>query len=438
MGKVLRRTLGGIAVAAAVAVAAPFLIPVSHFIPQLALFASEKLGQPVTIEDLRLHLLPTPRVVAHRITVGRKAQLLIGELEIEPDLVSLAFGPRTIKLIRADRVAIDEAALAIPRGMPKSRPGEPVLVHRLVLTSVRLNHSKLDLPLFHVDVELGEGLRMREARLETSDGSLRVRVEPRGDETTAIVLNGAHWTLPIGAPLIFEAIAAQGTLKGQHLDLTKIEADLYGGKLVGAAHANWGKQWQLAGTAQLAGVDLVSLQKALGKTAKLSGRLRADAAFSTRANSPALLRDALTLEGPFEVLGGVYQGMDLSRAGDLGGERRTGDATTFEELKGRVELRGQQVRLSELCMRSPKMVAGGNLEIAADKVLSGRLDISMAQTGGLVGIPVSLGGTTDEPTMRPSKGYLIGAAIGTVLLPGIGTSIGSSLGGRIEGTSDCK
>jgi hypothetical protein len=62
----------------------------------------------------------------------------------------------------------------------------------------------------------------------------------------------------------------------------------------------------------------------------------------------------------------------------------------------------------------------------------------VAQTGGFVGVPVALGGTTEDPTMRPSKGYLIGGAIGTVLLPGIGTSIGLSLGGQIERASDCK
>jgi hypothetical protein len=185
-------------------------------------------------------------------------------------------------------------------------------------------------------------------------------------------------------------------------------------------------------------VHLVPVQRALGKPAKLSGRLKADAAFSTRAKTAAELAGALVLDGPFEVLGGVYQGVDLARVGEIDREDTSADATTFEALHGRIELRGSRVRLQPLCMRSPSLIAGGNVEIAPDKSVSGKLDISVAQTGGFLGVPVTLGGTTDEVSMRPTKGYLIGAAIGTALLPGIGTSIGSALGGRIEGSSGCK
>ena len=437
MGKALRRGLGALAVATAVAVAVPFLVPISHFIPQLTLVASEKLGQPVTIEDLRLHLVPTPRIVARHITVGRRAQVMIGELEIEPDLASLVFGPRSVRRIRADRVAIDEAALRIPRGMPKSRPGE-VRVERLVLSSVKFNHSKLDLPLFDADVELDDGLRMRTARFEARDGSLGLRLAPGEAGAIAFELRAANWTLPGGAPLTFSALAAHGSFTGEELVLGKVEGELYGGRLLGRAHADWGKQWQLSGSAQLAGVDLAPMQVALGKPARLSGRLQADAGFSARAKSAADLREGLMLEGLFEVQGGIYRGLDLARAGGLSAGHSAGDTTTFEELKGKLELRGEHLRVSELCMRSPKMVAGGSVAIAPDKTLSGKLDISVAQTGGFLGVPVSLGGTTDQPSVRPTKGYLIGAAIGTALLPGIGTSIGSSLGGQIARTSDCK
>jgi hypothetical protein len=89
-------------------------------------------------------------------------------------------------------------------------------------------------------------------------------------------------------------------------------------------------------------------------------------------------------------------------------------------------------------MRSPNLVAGGTVDIAPDKSLSGKLDVSLPQTGGFVGMPMLVSGTTEEPRLRPTKGSLIGAAIGTVILPGIGTSIGSSVAGRLEGISSCK
>lgn len=437
MGKAVRSTVVGIALAVAFALAVPLLVPGSYFIPEVTRFASERLAQPVEIEDLTLHLLPTPRVIAYRISVGKNGEILIGELEIVPELHSLVVGPRSLRLVRASRVAFDESAFAIQRGIPKDRD-EPVPVRRLILNTVKFNHPKVDVPIFNLDVKLAERRRVREARFETSDGALTLVVRPHGDDTAGLQLSATHWTLPFGAPLTFDALEAQGTLRGRQLEVAKLEGELYGGRLVGAAHADWAKQLQVSGKAHLAGVDLAPLQKALGRPAKLSGRLKADAEFSTSATTAAGLRGALALDGPFEVVGGIYHGVDLSRAGELIGARRSDDATTFEELKGTLELRGERVRLNQLCIRSPKIVAGGNVDIAPDKALSGKLHIAVARTGGFVGVPVALGGTTDAPSMQPSKSYLLSAAIGTALLPGIGTSIGLTLGGQFERSSGCK
>jgi uncharacterized protein involved in outer membrane biogenesis len=438
MGRALRRTLIGVFVLAAIAIAVPFLVPISHFIPELARIASEKLGQPVAIGELQLHVVPRPRVVATGITVGKKSQITIGELEIVPELLSFVSGARSVRLIRATRVEVQQAALAIPRTMPKGEKGTPVHVRRIVLLDVTFHHSSLKLPQFDVDVKLAEGLRVARARFESRDGSLQLLVEPKGNATTAVALAAKNWTLPAGAPLMFEALAVQGMLKAGELDLPKIEGELYGGKLIGAVRAEWGKQMQLSGKASLAGVDLVPLQQALGKPAKLSGRLKADASFSMRAKTAAELRDALALDGPFEVVGGAYQGVDLSKAGDPGGQPSAGDATTFEELKGTLQVRGNEVKVNELCVRSPKVVAGGHVEIAADQTLAGKLNVSVSKTGGFVGVPVSLGGTTAAPSVTPTKGYMIGAAIGTLVMPVIGTTLGSALGSRIEGkNSSC-
>ncbi len=110
---------------AIVAAAVPLLVPVSSLIPRISAVAAEKLGQPVSIEELHLFLLPTPRVVAKGIVVGKAREAVVEELEIVPELLSLLSGPTTIRLVRAEHVALNEAALAIPAGMPKSAGDAP-------------------------------------------------------------------------------------------------------------------------------------------------------------------------------------------------------------------------------------------------------------------------------------------------------------------------
>ena len=424
----LRRTLLTAVVLLAAAIAVPFLVPLAHFIPGLERIAAATLEQPVAIEDLHLHLVPVPKLVASGIRVGRRADVTVGELEIVPELASLLSGPPTVALIRATRVELKESVLRAGRRQRHGQHGEPLNVRRVVLHDVLLHHPNLKIPRFDADVELSDGLRLARALLESRDGSMRLRVRPGGHFS----FTAKNWTLPVGAPLQFEMVELQGRVQGDEIDLPSVEGQIYGGKIAGSLRGTWGKQWAMSGNASLAGVDLVPVQQALGKPAKLSGKLKAQAEFATQPGGTVL-------QGPFEVLGGAYQGVDLAKAGDITGQAMAEDATPFEELTGKVEIRDGQVRLNDLCVRSPKMVAGGTVEISPQQALSGKLDVSVAKTGGVVGVPVSLGGTTSQPSVTASKGYLIGAVIGTVLLPGLGTTIGATAGSQLQRTgSTCR
>lgn len=396
MGKALRRTLLGAVLMLAAATAVPFLLPWSQFIPGLEREASARLGQPVAIDDLQLYVIPRPKLVASGIRIGRRAEIAIGELEIIPDLGSFFSGQRTLHLIRAARVEVQESVLRAGHRLPAGGgQGEPIAVERVLLEDVAVHHTAFSAPRFDADLALGEGLKLLQASVQARDGTVRLNVRPQGE-------------------------------------LTFVDGQLYGGKLAGSVRTTWGKQWALSGKASLDGVDLVPVQQALGKPARLSGRLHAEADFATQP-------DGLLLNGPFEVQGGAYQGMDLAKAGDLTGQAAVSDATPFEQLSGTVEVRGKQVKLEDLCVRSPKVVAGGTVLISPEQQLSGKLDVSVAKTGGFVGVPVSLGGTTSEPSYTTSKGYLIGAVIGTVLLPGIGTTLGATAASRLERSgSTCK
>jgi hypothetical protein len=432
-----RWLLVAVALAAGAALAVPFLVPVAKFIPQIAQRASASLGQPVTIADLRLHVLPTPRLVAEGVRIGKKDEVVIGELEIVPGLLSLLSGPRTIRLLRAEKVELKEAALSIPERMPKG--GEPVQLRRLLLLDVRLQHAALKLPPFNVDAQIGSGLEVETARIGTSDGVLKLLVDPDGSGRAIIKLEASRWQLPLAAaPLVFDSLKADGILTGKRLELSKIEGRQYGGTLLGSARVDWAKSWQVSGTATLAGVDLAAAQRALGIEPRLSGKLGANAKLAAAAKSPEQLASALAIDGPFNVADAVYRGVDLAKVGDLIGSKGAGGTTRFDELRGALQLRGKRIRINKLCAKSSSLHAAGFVELAPDQKLTGRLDVSVAKTGGFVGVPVALSGTRQDPVFRPSTGYTIGAVVGSVLLPGIGTALGASAGGAIEGKAgDC-
>jgi len=328
-----------------------------------------------------------------------------------------------------------EAKTQFSRLVARAEAGEEIIVRRVELRRVKLQHSAMKVPEFDLRAALGAGFVLESARLETRDNSLRVILEPQG-KISKLKVEATNWTLPAGYPIKFEWLAGEGTLKGESVDMPRIEGRLYGGKLAASVRADWAKGYVVSGKAALSGVDVIPLQKAIGQKPQVSGKLNNEVTFNSRGRTPEQLQNALAADGPFALVGGAYHGYDLTQIGLKKLEQ--GGATTFDELKGNAQVRGQEIKVTDLCVRSPQFTAAGNVTIAPDDKLSGRLDVSLNKTGGFVGIPVSLGGTTADPSFAPTKGYVIGAAIGTVLLPGIGTSIGSSIGSRAGGKSECK
>jgi len=434
-------TLGLVLIVLA-AIATPFLVPISRFIPELNALAAKKLGQSVAIADLRLEMLPSPRVAIHGLRVGARNEIRIDRAHIVPDLPALIAGHKVVREIRAEHVRVQETIPAMLRAIPKSEPGsDAVLIQRVVLRNVTFEHRAFKLPEFDANVELAADLSASFASFVTRDGTLRLSVDPEGSGKARFKLTASNWRFPlIAAPLLFESLEVQGHIDEGQLSLAKVNGRLYGGLLAGKANLEWSGEWRVNGKADLAGVALVPVQRALGKKdPRLSGRLGASSTFSSAAKAPEQLLDALVLDAPFEVADGAWRGVDLSKAAELPmGKIDPGGATRFAELTGKFGLRGRRIKLVDLCIRSPKLVAGGHIEVAPDQALSGKLDLSVAKTAGFIGVPVALAGTTADPSVRLTKGALIGGLIGTLLLPGIGTSLGASAGNVIEGKSGCK
>ena len=356
------------------ALAVPFLVPLTGYIPQLTRRVSDRIGEPVSITDLRLQLLPTPRLEIIGLKLGHKGELSIERGNIVPDLLLLLSGEVVLREIRADRVHIKHSALDLLDKLRKGGGGGGILVQRIVLRHVTYEQRALRLPQFNVDVDLSVVPAAAVVRVSTDDGAFRATLDPGRIGRARLSISARNWRLPItAAPLAFDQLEASGTLQGSRLALPEVHGKLYGGTLAGSLDLRWGRQWHLDGKAELAGVELVPLQSALGKPARLSGRLSGKVSYSAQARAAAQLGNALVLDAPFEVAGGEWHGVDLSRVAELPlGKLSSGGTTKFEQMKGDFALRGKHVQVNKICVRSPTLMAAGYVSIAPDQTLSGK------------------------------------------------------------------
>jgi len=161
---------------------------------------------------------------------------------------------------------------------------------------------------------------------------------------------------------------------------------------------------------------------------KASGRSEVDA---EGADISELLR-SLHTRTRFEIAPASLNGFDLARAIRSAGISR-GGSTALDSLSGSLDTRltdaGVQMSYSDLKARSGVLSASGKATIL-DRRLSGEAAVDVVD--GVVGMPLKLGGTLDAPELSLTGAALSGAAVGTALLPGIGTAIGARVGQQVE------
>ena len=123
--RVLRWGLAGALILLVAVIAAPFLVPLKELMPQLGELASMRLGHRVRLEDLRLSLWPTPGAVARGVRIGKANEILIDEVRLSVAPLSLLDDVPVIDEIRARTVSVDEAGLAIIRGLSRRAAQAP-------------------------------------------------------------------------------------------------------------------------------------------------------------------------------------------------------------------------------------------------------------------------------------------------------------------------
>lgn len=187
--------------------------------------------------------------------------------------------------------------------------------------------------------------------------------------------------------------------------------------------------WKLSGRLETKGVAMSGLS---GNS--LGGALDASSTLSASATTPGALLDALQTQSRFSVRNAVLHGVDLARAVTTVGLSRGGQ-TQLATLTGQLLTRGRTVMLSHLVASSGVLSARGDVTVSPSQSLSGRVFVNLGASvvGDAVGVPLQVSGTLSTPQLMLTRSALVGAAIGTLVMPGVGTGAGASLGDKIGG-----
>lgn len=440
MIKKYRKILIGAAVVIGLLIILPFLIPMQTYLRKAEAIASEKLGVPVTIDSAYFFLLPSPRVAASDIVVGKNQELKVESLVVIPTIGSLFSAIKIIDLTISKPVLKKAALDFISALTDKKSEGSDA-------TAVNIRHIKIDelkfvwpdtnYPAMNAEATLTSDNKLESAMLETLDGKLGAKVTPNGDEQL-IVVTANKWTMPVGLPLLIDNAKLEMHLKGSKLTIPNIDVALYGGKLTGDAALNWeenkGKSnWKTSGNLSVNNLSVQQPSRMMSKSVYLSGNLFGKGNFSASAKQAGKLSDNLQTNFQFKVNNGVLHGLDLVKmASLLIKQSQSGGETQFDEFSGVLASSGKQYRLRNLKISSGLLSAKGQVKIKPNKALDGDITVDVKNSMGLAEIPLEVSGTVSDPVVLPNTAAVAGAIAGTAVLGPAGTGLGMKAGSAMD------
>jgi hypothetical protein len=375
--------------------------------------ATAALGVPVQIGRVGLTLWPLPGLALDGVQLRTRQPLKVERMELRPVWAALVLGRPALATLVVRRAELPQrgidALLASLQSLqhaetaPDAGNAWALLPRRTVLDELRWIDSQGQALLIQAEARLDGDTLPGELTLEVLQGRLQgARVALRRDGERS-------WDLAVEV--------AGGAVRGR-LELQP--------------PARPGAEFVVLGQLSTREVEVSRLTAAAPTEAAraaqlLSGRLEASTTLSAKARLASELPEVLQTQSKFTVRGAVLHGVDLAKAVKTAGVSR-GGRTALDTLAGQVNTRGSAIELQNLAASSGALGATGQVTVSPAGRLGGRVTVELA---GAVGVPLAVGGTLEAPEVNLTTGARIGAAVGTVLMPGLGTGAGASVGGKL-------
>ena len=356
-------------------------------------------------------LRPAPVVVLHDLETDQPRPITVRRVVLRPRLAALLRRSIAIEAVEVEGAVLPRASVRAFRGRWQAgevsgmlagawTPAE-IPVERLRLQDiVWINRRDIALA-YDAELRFDPGWRPREAEVRRPGVSpaTRLRLAREGGE-----------------------------------DRWRVQIDAGGGTWNGQAQLQTLEKGRMRVTAELEprGVDVGDLVSAFRRNQAVEGRFDGRTEVRSEGDDVGELIRHLNTRTRFVMRPATLKGFDLSKVVGAPNAGR-GGRTVLDELTGTLETQntgdGILLRYTGLQARSGVLSASGSASVL-NRRLNGEMAIDLVD--GVVGVPLKLAGTLDEPQLSLTGGALAGAAVGTAVLPGVGTAIGARVGQQVE------
>ncbi|MEQ1743043.1 MAG: AsmA-like C-terminal region-containing protein, partial [Candidatus Nitrotoga sp.] len=376
------------------AVLLPYLWPMQGYVSQIEQTLSTQLQQPVHVGHLRATLLPQPKLGLEDVTIGGSQELKASSVVLNLNFSELLSEIKTINSLEISDLIFsaenfDKALLWL-----QAAGGDPHYpVARMVLQRARVSDDELSLPPVNGVVNFDGQRQFSKAVLKSVDGKLNVELQSQQSRwQIALAIKESY--APLFPDILFNELTIKGELGASEIKFHEIDGRLYGGMLTGSAQMTWLKGWQMQG---LVNVKTMKLHEALPQLG-ISGEMDGDANFILRGEKLPLLAKAPHLDGKLLIKKGLINNIDMVETSRMPTRKGASIGRThFDELSGVLQIDNNRKHLRQIKISAGVMSANGYVDVAANKQLSGRLNVDLKIRADLGSVPLVLSGTLAEP-----------------------------------------
>ena len=409
--------IAGVVVLAGVAVTA--LVPSDEELAVRAASALETaLGVPVSVGAVHWQLLPRPAVTLENIATQQTLPVKVAKITVRPNLTGLWQKRFKFDSAELDGATIPQVSL---RGLGGGKPGSTVASPAEPASPAGSSNAWVvdELPLSQL-VFNGVSWVSRSGVTTVFSGN--------ADFDQAWRPRSAHLRRP-------DAKAATDlslTRKGQE-DRWNVLVHLGGGTATGALELlpQPNGRLNLAGQLTFEGVEAASAVQAFNRRAVIAGKAAGVTRLKASGANAAELARSLHTQTVFTLGPSSLLLFDLYKAVRTLGKEHQGQ-TALDAVSGQLDTQntanGMVIDFTRLKASSGVLTASGKVNLL-NRVIDAEVAVDLVN--GVVGVPLSIKGPLGNVRVSVSNGALAGGAVGTVLLPGIGTAIGARLGAAI-------